>query len=552
MDFNPDAYLASIKKPADASSGGFDPDAYLKKNNIPLPAAQPKGIAPKAGAGWDWHDKLQNALGATGQSIADLAKSTAVPFLNVTSMIPGGIGEQAQADVRDLQRNVSPISQIAGGVIGGAPLAAGAGALAAPLMVAAPALAPLTAIGTGAALGAATSQTGQRGIGATLGAAGAAVPSILQAAKYGIGKMFAPGIKDAADVAAVRAAQGHGFVVPPSEITNTPQTGREISGSFGPFAKKVPEQNIQTYGRQVFNALGLKGETQINAKNVNRAIQKIGNDFLAQIGNTKLTIKPEVASAIDSAIAQNKPMLADMAVDPQSKGVAAAIYRAQEGQPISGQDYYKVSQWLRNKAAATSDGATRDALENLDKAWQNGAQGDTARVARALRVYRTRMSQALDLQKMMTDPGVAAGTKPVNPGKLYTTMARGKPSVLSGASPYKIGPLSQSAAVTQAFGTGSSVPGWAERAASMEGLAALGNGEVRLPYTGKLSLPQQALFGTAGVLSRSVLKQLATPEGQQMLVSGYKLTPQDLKFLAQLGALGATSTPAIFHKMSSQ
>jgi len=551
MAFNPDAYLASIKQPT--SADGFDPNAYLKENNIPVPGpAQSKGIVPKPGAGWDWHDKLQNALGATGQSIADLAKSAAVPFLNVTSLIPGGIGEQAQADVRDLQRNVSPISQIAGGMIGGAPLAAGAGALTAPLMAAAPAVAPLTAIGTGAALGAATSQTGQRGIGAMLGAAGAAVPSALQAAKYGIGKFFAPGIKDAADVAAVQAAQNHGFVVPPSELTGASQTAREAAGSFGPFAKKIPKQNIQTYGRQVFNTLGLKGETQINAQNVSRAIQKIGSDFLTQIGNTKLTIKPEVANAIDSAIAQNKPMLAEMAVNPESKGVAAAIYRAQEGQPISGQDYYKVSQWLRNKAEATNDGATRDALESLDKAWQNGAQGDTARVARALRVFRTRMSQALDLQKMMTDPGVAAGTKPINPAKLYTTMARGKPSVLSGTSPYKIAPLSQSAAVTQAFGTNSRMPGWAERAASMEGLAALGNGEVRLPYTGKLNLMQKALFGTTGMLSRSVLNQLATPEGQQMLVSGYKLTPQDLKTLAALGALGATSTSALFAKPSPQ
>jgi hypothetical protein len=551
MDFNPDAYLASVKQPAGAS--GFNPDTYIKENNLaPSKSAPPKAAAPSAGAGWDWYDKMENALGAVKQSSLDLAKMTAVPTLNAASLIPGKIGEQAQATARDWQRDVSPISQIVGGMVGGAPLAMGASALTAPIMAAAPALAPLVTIGTGAALGAATSSPGDRGTGAVLGAAGAAVPSVIEAAKYGIGKFFAPGIKNAADADVVRAAQAAGFVVPPSEATNSPQVAREVAGSFGPFAKKVPEQNVETFGRQVFNTLGLKGETQTNAHNVSRAIQKIGGDFLSQIGSAKLVIDPNVANAIDSAITQNKPMLAEMAANPQSKGVAAAIYRAQGGQPISGQDYYKVSQWLRNKAATTSDGATRDALESLEKAWQTSAQGDTTRVSRALRVYRTRMAQALDLQKMMTDPGVAAGTKPVNPAKLYTTMARGKPSVLNGSSPYKLAPLSQSAAVTQAFGTGSKVPGWAERAASMEGLAALGNGEVRLPYTGKLSLPQQALFGTAGVLSRSVLNQLATPEGQQMLVNGYKLTPQDIEFLSRLGALGATSTSAIFAKPPSQ
>jgi hypothetical protein len=552
MGFDPDAYLASAK----SSAGGFDPNAYLADNKIAAPkSTPPKTDAPSVGAGWDWYDKMENAVGATGQSIADLAKSAAVPYLNIASLIPGSIGEQAKEDALALQRDISPISQIVGGMIGGAPLAMGASALTAPAMAASPLLAPLIQIGTGAALGAATSPPGDRAAGALFGAAGSAVaaaPSAVEAAKYGIGKLIAPGIKNAADADAVRAAQATGFVVPPSEITNSPQVAREVAGSFGPFAKKVPEQNVETFGRQVFNTLGLKGETQINAHNVSRAIQKIGGDFLSQIGNTKLTINSNVAREIDKTIRQSKPMLAEVAVNPQSKGVAAAIHRAQEGHPISGQDYYKVSQWLRNKAATTNDGATRDALESLEKAWHLGAQGDTARVSRALRVYRTRMTQALDLQKMMSDPGVAAGTKPINPAKLYTTMARGKPSVLNGESPYKLAPLSQSAAVTQAFGTGSKVPGWAERAASMEGLAAMGNGEVRLPYTGKLSLPQQALFGTAGVLSRSVLNQLATPEGQQMLVNGYKLSPQDFEFLSRLGALGATSTSAIFAKPPSQ
>lgn len=557
MPFDPST--ARLTQPA---AGGFDPStAKLVQPAAPAvpkfvnPVDQIPGVprnAPPArsvgSAGMSWYDKLRNAAGATGQSVEDLAKSVAVPFLNVASMIPRtgpiNIGAQAQTDVRNLQRNVSPISQVAGGMIGGAPLAAGAGALAGPLMAAAPALSPLTAIGTGAALGAATSQTGQRGMGAILGGLGGAIPAGLTAAKYGVGKLFAPGVKDAADAAAVRAAQAQGFKVPPSELTGTPQVGREISGSFGPFAKKVPEQNIQNFGKQVFNTIGLKGETQINAANVSRAIQKVGGDFEAQIGSAKLTIDPTVANAIDSAISQNKPMLADMSVNPQSKGVAAAIYRAQQGQQISGQDYYKVSQWLRNKAATTSDGSTRDALENLERAWQNGASGDTARVMRALRVYRTRMAQALDLQSMMADPSVAAGTKPVNPGKLYSTMAKGKPSVLAGKSTYKLAPLSQSAAVTQAFGTGTKVPGWAERAASMEGLASLGNGEVRLPYTGKLNLLQKVLFGTTGMLSRDVLKQLATEEGQKMLLGGYKLSPEDLQNLARWSAAAGTTAGA--------
>jgi hypothetical protein len=74
----------------------------------------------------------------------------------------------------------------------------------------------------------------------------------------------------------------------------------------------------------------------------------------------------------------------------------------------------------------------------------------------------------------------------------------------------------------------------------MEGLAALGDGSVRLPYTGKLNLRQKALFGAAGALSRDVLNKLATPEGQKMLLSGYKLSPEDLKTLARLGAFAGT------------
>jgi hypothetical protein len=543
MGFNPEAYLASIKQ--SASADGFNPDAYLAENKIATPApAQSKGVVPKPGAGWDWHDKLQNALGATGQSIADLAKSAAVPALNVLSLAPGKFGDWAQTEAQDLQRDVSPISQIAGGILGGVPLALGASALAAPLMAAAPAVAPLTAIGTGAALGAATSAPGDRGYGALFGAAGAAVPGALTAAKYGIGKFFAPGIKDAADAAAVQAAQGHGFVVPPSELTGASPTAQEIAGLFGPFAKQVPKENVNTFGAQTFKTLGLKGETQINAQNVSRAMQKIAGDLQSQIGSAKLTINPEVANAVNNAIAQNKAMLAELAVDPESKGVAAAIYRAQDGQQISGQDYYKVSQWLRNKAAATNDGATSDALKSLDRAWEYGAQGDTARVNRALRVYRTRMAQAKDLQKMMVDANVAAGVTPVNPDKLYSTMARGKPTVLSGKSPYKLAPLSQAAANAQVFGNGSSVPAWAKRAASMEGLAAVGGGDVRLPYTGKLGLIQKGIFGTAGLLSRNVLNQLTTDEGQNMLLNGYKLTPQDLQKLARWSALsGALATP---------
>lgn len=509
-------------------------------------ASAPTVAAPK-GAGWSWMDKLRNAASATGQSIEDLAKSAAVPYLNAAGLLShvpiraiSDIGQQAQADASALQKNVSPISQIVGGLIGGAPLAVATGAAAAPL-AAGPISAAAAGIGTGAALGAATSNEGSRGAGAMLGAAGGAIPGLLGGAKYGIGKLFAPGIKDAQDVAAVQAAQAHGLIVPPSELTGTPQVGREMSGSFGPFAQKVPEQNIHTFGRQVFNTLGLKGETNVNAQSVQRAISKIGNDLQTQIGPARLTIDPKVAAAVDSAITQNKPMLADMAVDPESKGVASALYRAQGGDTISGKDYFKVSQWLRNKAATTNDGATRDALSSLEKAWQNGASGDTARVGRALRVYRTRMSQALDLQSMMTDPGVAAGTKPVNPAKLYTTMAKGKPSVLSGQSPYKIAPLAQSAAVTQAFGTGTKIPGWAERAASLEGLSALGDGKLSLPYTGKLNLAQKALFGSAGVLTRSALKELATPEGQKMLLGGYKLTPQQLQSILRYSSLAGTT-----------
>ena len=551
MDFDPDAYLASIKQPAGA--GSFDPNAYLAENKIAAPApAQPKGIVPTAGAGWDWHDKLQNALAATGYSVADLAKSATVPALNALSLVPGGVGNWAQKEAQEMQRNVSPISQFAGGLIGGVPLALGASALAAPLMAAAPVAAPLTAIGTGAALGAATSPPGERGTGALLGAAGSAVPAALQAAKYGIGRMFAPGIKDAADAEAVRAAQKFGFVVPPSDKTNSAQIAQEAAGSFGPFANKVPKQNIETFGRHVFNTLGLKGETQVNAQNVDRAINKIANNLLSQTKGAKLKIDSEVANAVNNAITQNKAMLAELAVNPESKGVAAAIYRAQDGNPISGEDYYKVSQWLRNKAASTNDGATKDSLLNLEKAWQNGAQGDTARVSRALRVYRNRMAQAMELRKMMVDPGVAAGTDPVNPNTLYKSMARNKSSVLSGNSPYKLAPLSQAAAVTKAFGTGSRVPGWAERAASIESLAALGSGEPRLPYAGKLTLPQQAIFGTAALASRGVLKQLATPQGQQMLLSGYKLTPEDIKTLAALSALGATSASAFSPRPSSE
>lgn len=529
MAFDPDAYLQQVQKPA----AGFNPDAYLASK---APQGKP-GVVPTPGAGWSWMDKLRNAGGAIGQSVADLAKSAAVPYLNIASMIPGGIGQQAQADVQALQKGVSPISQLAGGMLGGAPLAAGAAALGAPLAAAVPAATIPLAIGTGAGLGAATSPTGQRGMGAALGAAGAALPSALTAAKYGIGRLIAPGVASPEAAATIRAAQQAGLKVPPSELTGTPQVGREVAGSFGPFAKQVPEQNIQTFGRQVFKTLGMPGETNINAQSVDRAINKIAGDFRGQIGNAKLTINSDVANAVDSAITQNKAMLAEMAVDPNTKGVAAAIYRAQQGQEISGQDYYKVSQWLRNKAARTNDGATKDALESLDRAWQSGATGDTARVSRALRVYRTRMAQAMDLQKMMGDPGVAAGTKPIDPAKLYRTMAAGKPSVKAGTSPYKIAPLAQQAAVTQAFGTGTKVPGWAERAASLEGIAALGGGDMRLPYTGKLKFPQQLLFGAAGLSGRDVLRQLATEEGQKMLLSGYKLTPQQLQLLLSKAAI---------------
>lgn len=521
-------------------ANGFDPTTA----KLVEPPSTPGKVAA-ASAGWSWWDKLRNAAGATGQSVEDLAKSAAVPYLNVASMIPGGIGAQARSDVQSLTKNVSPVSQFVGGMLGGAPLAVAAGAAAAPAVAVAPAAAIPLSIGTGAGLGAATSPTGQRGMGALLGAVGGALPAVAGAAKYGIGKLIAPGVKDAADAAAVRAAQATGFKVPPSELTGTSQVGREISGSFGPFAKQVPEQNIQTFGRQVFKTLGLKGETQINAANVQRAIEKIGGDLKGQIKGSTLTIDPDVANAVNNAITQNKAMAAELAVDPQTKGVAGAIYRAQQGEPISGEDYYRVSRWLRNKGASTSDGETRDALQSLDNAWQNGAKGDTARVSRALRVFRTRMSQALDLQKMMSDPAIAAGTKPVNPAALYKTMARGKPSVLSGQSPYKIAPLSQSAAVTQAFGTGTRVPGWAERAASLEGLASLGNGEMRLPYTGKLNLAQKAIFGTAGVMGRDVLHQLATPEGQQMLLSGYKLAPAQVQAIIRSGALAGTTAGAM-------
>lgn len=546
MAFNPDAYLASIKQPP----SGFDPDAYMAANKIAAPQNKPQSAVLKPGAGWSWHDKVQNALGAVGQSALDLGKSVAVPYLNITSMIPGRIGEQAQADVQSLTKNVSPISQFAGGMLGGAPLAALTSAGAAPLAAAAPWAAAPLAIGSGAALGAATSPTGARGTGAALGAAGAALPTIVSGAKYGIGRLFAPGNVPPEAAKVVQAAQSAGMKVPPSELVGTSQVGREISGSFGPFAKKIPEQNIQAFGRQVFKTLGLRDETNINAQSVNRAVSKIASDLHSQIGTAKLTVSPDVAHAVDSAISQNKPMLAELTTDPASKGVAAAIYRAQEGQQISGRDFYTVSQWLRNKAASTGDGATRDALQSLERAWQNGASGDTARVTRALRVYRTRMAQAMDLQKLMTDPGVAAGTKPINPGQLYSTMARGKPSVAQGSSPYRIAPLAQSAAITQSFGTGTRVPGWAERAASLEGLAAVGGGDMRLPYTGKLSPLQSAIFGGAGLISRNVLHQLATPEGQKMLLQGYKLTPADLTWLQKLSAgagIGAGATTQSIH-----
>lgn len=536
------AFDPTTAKLTQAAPGGFDPSTA--KLFAPAEAAAPTTPTPK-GAGWSWMDKLRNAAGAIGQSVEDLGKSAAVPYLNIASMIPGGIGAQARSDVQSLTKNVSPVSQFAGGMLGGAPLAALTGAAAAPLVAAAPAAAIPAAIGGGAALGAATSPSGQRLQGAAMGAAGGALPAVLGAAKYGIGRMLAPGGLSPEAAAVVKSAQQAGFKVPPSEVTNTSQVGREISGSFGPFSKEVPEQNVQTFGRQVFKTLGMPGETNVNAQSVQRALTKIKGDFLGQIGNAKLTIDPKVAGAVDSAITQNKAMLADMAVDPQTKGVAAAIYRAQNGDPISGEDYYRVSQWLRNKADTTNDGATKDALQSLERAWQNGASGDTARVSRALRVYRTRMAQGMELHKMMTDPELASGIKPPDPTKLYRQMATNKGSVKSGTSPYKIADLAQKASNVRAFGTGTKLPGWAERAASLEGVAALGSGKVQLPYTGKLNMLQKAIFGGAGLAGRDVLRQLTTPEGQQMLLNGYHLTPEQLQSIVRYGAGAGTTAGAL-------
>jgi hypothetical protein len=161
------------------------PPAWMTRANSPAP---PKTDAPSVGAGWDWHDKLQNALGATGQSVADLAKSAAVPYLNIASLIPGSIGEQAKEDALALQRNVSPISQVVGGMIGGAPLAVAATALAEPLAAASPMLAPLVPIVAGSLFGAATSSPGERGTGAALGALGGMAPKPVQAAAQAVGR----------------------------------------------------------------------------------------------------------------------------------------------------------------------------------------------------------------------------------------------------------------------------------------------------------------------------------------------------------------------------
>jgi hypothetical protein len=193
MDFNPDAYLASVKQPAGTSAGagagGFDPDAYLAQNKIAAPKPTlPKAAAPSAGAGWDWYDKVENALGAVKQSTIDLAGAAAVPYLNIASLMPGSIGEQAKEDALALQRDVSPISQVVGGMIGGAPLAVAASELTAPLAAAYPLLAPWITTGTGAAFGAATSPPGERSTGAALGALGAMAPKPVQAAAQAVSR----------------------------------------------------------------------------------------------------------------------------------------------------------------------------------------------------------------------------------------------------------------------------------------------------------------------------------------------------------------------------
>lgn len=503
-------------------------------------------------AGQSWYERL-------GQGIENVAKSAAVPYLELSSaLVPSGAA-MAQQDIRDLTKNAGGVSQFVGQTLGGIPLAVAAGAAAEPLAAgAAETLAPMagtsalapgvqaaraaaTAIGGGAALGAGTTAPGERGTGALLGAATGAIPSALYGVKGAIGKLFAPGVADKEAAAAVEAAQKSGFIVPPSEVTGAPQVAREVSGSFGPFAKKVPEQNIQTFAKRVFKTLGMPSETTLTNDSVSRAMGKVARDFKQQIGKTTLTMDQETARLVDNAITQNKAMAAEFASNPASKGVAAAIHRAQEGEPITAEDFYTVSQWLRDKSFSTSDGATQDALKNLEQAWMNGASGNVQRVTRALRLYRTRMSQAMDLRSMMHDPATAAGVKPIDPTALYKQMSRNKPSVASGASPYAIAPLAQQASVTRAFGTGSRIPGWAERAATLEGIGALGSGKARLPYMGTLTLPQTAIFGTAGAISRSVLKQLATPEGQQMLLHGYQLSPQDLQRLARLGLLGGTT-----------
>lgn len=433
------------------------------------------------------------------------------------------------------------VSEIAGTAGVGGALAAGAKALGA----AAPVVEALAS--GGLAAGGATGLSGaalRAGAGAVTGGAsaglvdpsaaasgatvGAALPGVVQvlgaAGKAAKGMIAGPAVADKT-LAAAKAAQDAGYVIPPTQVKPT-LVNRVMEGAAGKLttAQNASARNQAVTDRLARQALGLADDAPLTAEALDALRKEAGQAYSAvaglgalDVGAGALPSSVNVRRFIDPLMQRRAEVDAGELVNAwrQSNHDATAYYRAfaRDANPET---------LAKAKAARAAAGQIDDFLEKRLEAM---GQGD---MAQALRDARVRIAKSYTVEGAM-NPATGSVAAP----KLAAQVAKGKAVT---------GELRQAADFAAAFPTAAKVP---EQMGSLPQLspldwAAAGGISAAMANPAYLATLFARPAARAAVLSGPVQSRLTVP-ATAPAISGPNSDALALLFARSAPALTATS-----------
>lgn len=335
MAFDPDAYLAAIKKP----SAGFNPDTYLAENKIAAPTSEwtdQSKLPPdprSAGSGW-LNTALQGAKGVVG--------GMNVPLWNAVGSIP----------VPALQKFAAKEANVAGSMGSPTGQALGQGTTQALSMLAQPELAggKLAQVGGQAALSGLQSYlTAPQGQKARAGLIGAGAGGLLSGAGAVAGKALGGSPETASIRRAIQDAQAQGYKLMPSEAVGFGKASQElINAGKGTAAAK----NYSLYESKLGQLAGVPKGVPIDSDSLAHANKSISDEFASKLVGKTVDIPSATANAVRSLV-ERQPAIAEEVVG--ATGLSKAFEDAAHGEPLAAKDWFAIVRQLKSMRYAQKE-----------------------------------------------------------------------------------------------------------------------------------------------------------------------------------------------------